>query len=320
MTDFRLKSYHHFLEKPMPTGFWGGSIQNYDLDFNDIYYFARASDRAGGGLVRRAGVHQGHVRQARHPGGGEEVAHRRRRRPVRLRGRLPQHPRGPREARRHLRRHRQRRARLPGHLPAVLRHDRAAGRQQVRRAQQRRLVGRQLRLRPGRREGRHSAAGLLPHQQGEHGPVRADADHRRGGQLRPLRRGLHGADVLDRLAAQRRRRDRREEERARPLHDDPELVDERLQPRDEARRRVRGRGHGVGRRQPRLAPDDEVPERLPDGAARARRGALAGDGRRDGQHQDAGAKMVHAAPDTTSTIISKSVSTRHAAARATAAR
>ena len=30
MTDFRLKSYHHFLEKPMPTGFWGGSIQNYD--------------------------------------------------------------------------------------------------------------------------------------------------------------------------------------------------------------------------------------------------------------------------------------------------
>ena len=46
MTDFRVKSYHHFLEKPMPTGFWGGSIQNYDLDFNDIYYFARASDRA----------------------------------------------------------------------------------------------------------------------------------------------------------------------------------------------------------------------------------------------------------------------------------
>ncbi len=45
MTDFRVKAYHHFLEKPMPTGFWGGSIQNYHLDFNDIYYFARASDR-----------------------------------------------------------------------------------------------------------------------------------------------------------------------------------------------------------------------------------------------------------------------------------
>jgi Fe-S cluster assembly protein SufB len=48
MTDFRVKSYHHFLEKPMPTGFWGGSIQNYDLDFDDIYYFARASERAEG--------------------------------------------------------------------------------------------------------------------------------------------------------------------------------------------------------------------------------------------------------------------------------
>ena len=45
MTDFRVKSYHHFLEKPMPTGFWGGSIQNYALDFDDIYYYARASDR-----------------------------------------------------------------------------------------------------------------------------------------------------------------------------------------------------------------------------------------------------------------------------------
>jgi Fe-S cluster assembly protein SufB len=46
MTEFRVKSYHHFLEKPMPTGFWGGNIQNYPLDFQDIYYFARASDRA----------------------------------------------------------------------------------------------------------------------------------------------------------------------------------------------------------------------------------------------------------------------------------
>ena len=46
MRDLRIKAYHHFIEKPMPTGFWGGSIQNYDLDFNDIYYFARASDRA----------------------------------------------------------------------------------------------------------------------------------------------------------------------------------------------------------------------------------------------------------------------------------
>jgi Fe-S cluster assembly protein SufB len=45
MTDFRVKAYRHFVEKPMPTGFWGGNIQNYHLDFDDIYYYARASDR-----------------------------------------------------------------------------------------------------------------------------------------------------------------------------------------------------------------------------------------------------------------------------------
>ncbi len=41
MRDFRLKAYNHWLERPMPTGFWGGNIQNYDLDFNDIYYYVK---------------------------------------------------------------------------------------------------------------------------------------------------------------------------------------------------------------------------------------------------------------------------------------
>ena len=53
---------------------------------------------------------------------------------------------------------------------------------------------------PGRAR-RHPAAGLLPHQHREHGPVRAHADHRRRGLVRALRRGLHGADLLERLAA-----------------------------------------------------------------------------------------------------------------------
>ena len=57
--------------------------------------------------------------------------------------------------------------------------------------------GGSLHLRAEGRQGRDPAAGLLPHQRGEHGPVRADADHRRRGRLRPLRRGLHGADLLD---------------------------------------------------------------------------------------------------------------------------
>ena len=41
MRDFRLKAYGHWLERPMPTGFWGGNIQNYSLDFNDIYYYVK---------------------------------------------------------------------------------------------------------------------------------------------------------------------------------------------------------------------------------------------------------------------------------------
>src|SRR3712207_7109121 len=51
--------------------------------------------------------------------------------------------------------------------------------------------------------------------------------HRRG-RLRALRRGLHRADLQDRLAALRGRRDHREEERALPVHDHPELVEQRL--------------------------------------------------------------------------------------------
>ena len=126
---------------------------------------------------------------------------------------------------------------------------------------------------PGVRD-RDAAPGLLPHQRREHGPVRAHADHRRRGRVRALRRGLHRADLLHRLAAQRGRRDHRQEGRALPLHDDPELVEQRLQPRHEARRRLRGRDDGVGRRQPRLEADDEVPGDLAARRARARRGAV----------------------------------------------
>ena len=91
--------------------------------------------------------------------------------------------------------------RARGHLQAVLRDDHPAERQQVRGAEQRRLVGRLVHLRAAGRPDRAAAPGLLPHQRGEHGPVRAHADHRRRGRLRALRRGLHRADLLDRLAA-----------------------------------------------------------------------------------------------------------------------
>ena len=102
---------------------------------------------------------------------------------------------------RDLPRHRHGAPRARGHLQAVLRDDHPAERQQVRRAEQRGLVGRLVHLRAAGRPHRAAAPGLLPHQRREHGPVRAHADHRRRGRLRALRRRLHGADLLDRLAA-----------------------------------------------------------------------------------------------------------------------
>jgi Fe-S cluster assembly protein SufB len=47
MRNFRLKAYRHWEERPMPTGFWGGNIQNYDLDFNDIYYYVKPVQEQG---------------------------------------------------------------------------------------------------------------------------------------------------------------------------------------------------------------------------------------------------------------------------------
>ena len=155
-----------------------------------------------------------------------------------------------------------------------------------------------------RAEGRargHPAAGLLPDQHREHGPIRADADHRRRGRQRALRRGLHRAGLLLRLAALRGRRDHREERCPLPVHHDPELVEQRLQPGHQAGRGP-GRGeHGVGGRKYRLEGDDEVPSGLPDGRAlqggdpvrRVRRGGPAPGRRR----QDGALCAAHLLPD-----------------------
>ena len=62
------------------------------------------------------------------------------------------------------------------------------------------VVGRVVHLRAARRQDRAAAPGLLPHQRGEHGPVRAHADPRRRGRVRPLRRGctapIYSSDSL----------------------------------------------------------------------------------------------------------------------------
>ena len=264
------RRYEHFLSRPQPT--WGSPFLA-EVDYDNIHYFVRASEKSSTDLGRRPRRHQEHVRQAGHPGGRAQVPLRRRR-PVRVRGRLPPGARGPREAGRRVHGHGLRPARARGPRARVLRDDHPVERQQARGAELRGLVGRLVRLRPAGRARRDAAAGLLPHQHREHGPVRADADHRRRGLLRALRRGLHGADLVVGLAALRGGRADRQAGRADPLHDRAELVAERLQPRHQARDRRDRRDRRVGRLQPRLEADDEVPERLPDGRARPRRGAL----------------------------------------------
>jgi Fe-S cluster assembly protein SufB len=47
MRDFRLKSLETFESKPMPKGFWGGNIENYALDFQDIYYYVKPMEGQG---------------------------------------------------------------------------------------------------------------------------------------------------------------------------------------------------------------------------------------------------------------------------------
>src|ERR671926_1374289 len=44
MRDFRLKALEHFLARPMPT--WG-SPKLAEVDFDDIHYFVRASEKPG---------------------------------------------------------------------------------------------------------------------------------------------------------------------------------------------------------------------------------------------------------------------------------
>ncbi len=127
-------------------------------------------------LERGAGRHQIHLRPARDPGGGAQIPLRRRR-PVRVGGRLPPGEREARGTGRDLHRYGHRPARARGPGARVLGDGDPAQRQQTGGAELGRLVGRVLRLRPRRGQGRHAAAGLLPDQHREHGPVRADADH-----------------------------------------------------------------------------------------------------------------------------------------------
>ena len=204
MLQFRLRAYEHFLKRPMPT--WADGLDEDRLRQDRLLPQAVRARREVVG--RRPRADQGDVRAARHPRGGAQVPGRRRR-AVRLRGRLPLGPRGADQDRRRVHGHRPGAQGVPGDLQEVLRHRRPARGQQVRGAQQRGLVRRLVRLRPQGRRGPAAAAGLLPDQRREHRPVRADADRRRRGRQGPLHRGLHRPDLRDRLAPRRGRRGRR---------------------------------------------------------------------------------------------------------------
>ena len=100
MRKFRHKSLDYFLARPLPP-----VGREPERDRLREHLLLHPPDREAGGLVGGpAGRHQGHLGQARDPGGREEVP-RRRRRAVRVRGRLPQAPGEPREAGRDLPRH-----------------------------------------------------------------------------------------------------------------------------------------------------------------------------------------------------------------------
>ncbi len=269
MRDFRLKALDHFLERPVPQ--WGANLNQ--IDFDDIHYFVRASERAEHSwddvpediknTFDKLGIPEAERMFLAGVGAQyeSEVVYHQIREDLEKEGVIfTDMDTGLRE------------------YEDVVREHFAIGdpreRQHARRAQLGRLVGRLVRLRAEGRQGRDAAAGLLPDQHREHGPVRADADHRRRGLRRALHRGLHGAGLLDRLAALRGRRADRPSRRPDPLHDRPELVAERLQPRHQAGDGGRARHRRVGRLQPRLEDHDEVPVDLPARRGGARRDPL----------------------------------------------
>ena len=118
------------------------------IDFDNIKYFVRSTEKQAASWDDLPEGHPQHLRPTGHPRGGEAAPRRRRRRPVRVRGRLPPDPRGPRGAGRHLPRHRHRPARAPRAVQGVLRAPSSPRRQQVRGAEYRRVVRWIIHLRP----------------------------------------------------------------------------------------------------------------------------------------------------------------------------
>ena len=190
MREFRLKALDHFLARPQPT--WGSPMLA-EVDFDNIHYFVRASEKSVAHVGRRARRHQ----EARSTSSASP---------------RPSASSSPASARSTSPRSSTTRSARTSRSQGVVFMDMDSGLREhedlvreyfatiipandnkLAALNSRRLVGRLVRLRAAGRPRRDAAAGLLPHQHREHGPVRADADHRRRGLLRALRRGLHRA-------------------------------------------------------------------------------------------------------------------------------
>jgi hypothetical protein len=211
MREIRLKAHDVFWQKPTPT--WGGDLAN--LNYDDIHYYMKAADRQGKtwddvpaeikNTFDKLGIPEAERKFLAGVGAQyeSEVVYHSLREDLQKKGvifvdtdtALREHPDLVRE--------------YFGTIIPL--YDNKC------------LVGGLVRLHPGGGEGGYPAPGLLPDQRREHGPVRADADHRRGRGAGALRRGVHGADLHDREPALGGGRDHRQEGGAVPVHDDPEL-------------------------------------------------------------------------------------------------
>ena len=87
MRKFRHQSLDYFLARPLPT--WGGDVSG--IDFDNIYYYIRPTEKQAESWEDLPADIKDTWDKLGHPRGREEVP-RRRRRAVRVRGRLPQAP------------------------------------------------------------------------------------------------------------------------------------------------------------------------------------------------------------------------------------
>ncbi len=173
MREFRLQSLEIFNSKPMPR--WGGKI---GLNFQDIYYYLKPAEHQGRSwddvpeeikrTFDRLGIPEA---EKKYLAGVKaqfesEVVYGSLKEDLQEKGVIFTDTDTRGEG-------------IPRPGTAVLRNDYSTFGQQIRGAQLGGLVGRIVYLRPQGREDRFPTTGVFPDQRREHGPVRADADHRR---------------------------------------------------------------------------------------------------------------------------------------------